>query len=198
MLLYGAGGHAKVILAAIHACEDSVYGIFDDAPKAGFSSVPVLGRYNSSFMPGELLIISIGENEIRKRVSMAVIHPFGTIIHPSSVVDQNAHIGLGTAVLHRSVIQTGVIIGRHVIINTGAIIEHDSHIADFAHVAPGAVICGNVTVGERTLIGVGSIVVPNTMIGSNCLIAAGSVVTTHIPDNVIARGNPARIINKKQ
>jgi UDP-2-acetamido-3-amino-2,3-dideoxy-glucuronate N-acetyltransferase len=45
-------------------------------------------------------------------------------------------------------------------------------------------------------IGAGSIVLPVT-IGRNSLIGAGSVVTKNIPDNVIAMGNPARVIRKR-
>ena len=46
-------------------------------------------------------------------------------------------------------------------------------------------------------IGAGSVILPVT-IGENSLIGAGSVVTKDVPDNVLVRGNPAKIIRSIQ
>ena len=52
----------------------------------------------------------------------------------------------------------------------------------------------DVYIGENTWIGAGVVIVPGVHIGSNTVIGAGSVVTKDIPDNVIAVGNPCRVI----
>ena len=52
----------------------------------------------------------------------------------------------------------------------------------------------DVYIGENTWIGAGVVIVPGEHIGSNTVIGAGSVVTKDIPDNVIAVGNPCRVI----
>lgn len=54
---------------------------------------------------------------------------------------------------------------------------------------------GLVSIGDKTFIGAGTIIMPNTKIGNNCIIGAGSLVTKDIPDNSIAVGVPARVIN---
>jgi acetyltransferase-like isoleucine patch superfamily enzyme len=41
-------------------------------------------------------------------------------------------------------------------------------------------------------------VLPRIKVGSNTIIGAGSVVTKNIPDNVIAYGNPAKIIRGQE
>jgi len=51
-----------------------------------------------------------------------------------------------------------------------------------------------VTIGKNVWIGGGSIILPGVTIGDNVTIGAGSVVTKSIPDNVLAYGNPCRII----
>lgn len=51
-----------------------------------------------------------------------------------------------------------------------------------------------ITIGDRVWIGGGSTVCPGAVIGSNVVIGAGSVVTGSIPDNVVAAGNPCRVI----
>ncbi len=52
----------------------------------------------------------------------------------------------------------------------------------------------DVYIGENTWIGAGVIIVPGVHIGSNTVIGAGSIVTKDIPDNVIAVGNPCRVL----
>ena len=53
-----------------------------------------------------------------------------------------------------------------------------------------------VTIGDNVWIGGNVCVMPGVTIGSNVVIGAGSVVTRDIPDNVIAAGNPCRVIRE--
>ncbi|SKC10357.1 acetyltransferase [Dyadobacter psychrophilus] len=197
MLIYGAGGHAKVIISLLRNSGTSVKAIFDDDPaKRTFEEISVTGSYDPDLHVHETLILAIGDNAKRAQLAAKIVHRFENVFHYSSLIDRDVRFGLGNVILHCAVIQTDAIIGNHCIINTSAIIEHECKISDFVHIAPGSVLCGNVTVGECTLIGAGSVVVPNVVIGKNCLIGAGSVVTKNIPDGVIVRGNPARIITQ--
>ncbi len=54
----------------------------------------------------------------------------------------------------------------------------------------------DVHIGENTWIGAGSIIVPGVHIGKNVVIGAGSIVTKDIPDNVVAVGNPCRVLRE--
>lgn len=51
-----------------------------------------------------------------------------------------------------------------------------------------------VKIGENVFIGANSIILKGVCIGKNSVIGAGSIVTNNIPDNVIAAGNPCRVI----
>ncbi|HVN70875.1 MAG TPA: acyltransferase [Desulfomonilia bacterium] len=53
-----------------------------------------------------------------------------------------------------------------------------------------------VTIGNNVWLGDSSIVCKGVSIGDNSIIGAGSVVTRDIPENVIAAGNPAKVIKK--
>lgn len=55
-----------------------------------------------------------------------------------------------------------------------------------------------VKIGSNVWIGGGAIIMPGVTIGDNVVIGAGSVVTKSIPDNVIAYGNPCRIIRENR
>ena len=54
----------------------------------------------------------------------------------------------------------------------------------------------DVYIGENVWIGAGVIVVPGVHIGKNSVIGAGSVVTKDIPENVVAVGNPCRVLRE--
>lgn len=51
-----------------------------------------------------------------------------------------------------------------------------------------------VIIGNNVWIGGGTIILPGVTIGSNTTVGAGSVVTKSIPGNILAYGNPCRII----
>lgn len=51
-----------------------------------------------------------------------------------------------------------------------------------------------ITIGDNVWLGGGVIVCPGVTIGDNSVIGAGSVVTRNIPANVVAVGNPARVL----
>lgn len=53
-----------------------------------------------------------------------------------------------------------------------------------------------VHIGRNCWIGAGAVVVPGVTIGDNTVIGAGSVVTKDIPANVVAVGNPCRVLRE--
>lgn len=53
-----------------------------------------------------------------------------------------------------------------------------------------------VTIGDNVWVGGNVVITPGVKIGNNVVIGAGSVVTKDIPDNVIAVGNPCRVIRE--
>lgn len=55
-----------------------------------------------------------------------------------------------------------------------------------------------VVIGNNVWIGGGAIIMPGVTIGDNVVIGAGSIVTKDIPSNVIAYGNPCRVMRKNR
>ena len=53
-----------------------------------------------------------------------------------------------------------------------------------------------VTIGKNCWIGAGAVILPGVTIGDNSVIGAGSVVTKDIPQNVVAVGNPCRVLRE--
>ena len=193
MYLYGAGGHAKVILDILEAQGYEVAGVVDDnSALTEFMGKPVLHGVKEV----SPVIISIGLTGTRRKV-VEKLNPttvYGTAIHPSAIVSPHATIEEGTVVMQGAIVQTGAQIGKHCIINTGASVDHDCILGDFVHISPHATLCGDVKVGEGTWIGAGAVVIQGIRIGKNCMIGAGSVVCKDVPDGVKAYGNPCKIV----
>lgn len=200
LLIVGAGGHAKVVADILISQGITVLGFLDDnltlrdAHCLGLPILDPIDDYQSHSPTG--LVMGIGDNATRKAVAERLGNEarplWRTAIHPSAIVARSARIGEGTVIAAGAVINPDAVIGRHVIINTGATVDHDCDIDDFCHIAPGANLAGGTCVGEGSLIGIGATVIPYHSIGSWAVVGAGAVVVTDIPDNVIAKGIPAR------
>ena len=53
-----------------------------------------------------------------------------------------------------------------------------------------------VRIGKNCWIGAGAVLLPGVTLGDNVVVGAGSVVTKDLPDNVVAVGNPCRVLRR--
>ena len=106
--------------------------------------------------------------------------------------------------------------GRNVYANFNLTLVDDTHIyiGDYTMIGPNVVIAtgghpllpnlrekgyqynASVRIGRNCWIGAGVIIVPGITVGDNVVIGAGSVVTKDIPSNVLAVGNPCRVLRE--
>jgi sugar O-acyltransferase (sialic acid O-acetyltransferase NeuD family) len=195
IILWGGGGHAKVVYDALRAQAVTVVCVVDQKYPGDFFGIKWRAEYDDKFLPGGKVILSIGDNHTRKRLVGSCRHEFFTARHPSAILAEDALVGIGSMVLHGVIVQTGSRIGEHVILNTGCQVDHDCTIGNFAHVAPGSVLCGNVSVGEGALVGAGAIITPGRKIGAWSIVGAGAVVIQDVPDGATVVGVPAKRLN---
>lgn len=186
MLIFGASGHAKVVIESLISQSIRIDGIFDDdETKTKLLSYDIIGKYDRNFKSSEPIVVAIGNNEIRKEIVKNIYHKFGIVIHQSCLLSKSARIEEGTVIFQNTVIQPDVQIGRHCIINTSSSVDHDCILGDFVHVAPNSVLCGGVEIGNNTLVGAGATILPNIKIGANVIIGGGSIISKDIPENSI-------------
>ncbi|KAI1702467.1 bacterial transferase hexapeptide (six repeats) domain-containing protein [Ditylenchus destructor] len=92
---------------------------------------------------------------------------------------------------------TKVTIGSNCFIAPNVGIYTAGHPLDAARRNAGLEYALPVTIGDNVWIGAGVHILPGAIIGDNCVIGAGSVVTRGtIPPNMVAAGNPCRVIRE--
>jgi acetyltransferase EpsM len=96
MYLYGASGHCKVIIDIINESKEcSIDGIVDDSPKlATIFNIPVLNADEIDSCEGKHLIVSIGDNSIRKRIVEKTNAIYKIAIHPTATISSYAKLML--------------------------------------------------------------------------------------------------------
>lgn len=195
LYLYGASGHGKVIAEIAEILRWNIIGFIDNNQQIQ----DIIGYKVYHIIPKETeyLIVSIGNNKIRKEIT-ARLNPFEypVLVHPHAVLSSRVKVGEGTTVMAGVVVNSSSEIGKHCIINTNASIDHDCIIEAFVHLSPNVALAGNVFVGEGTHIGIGACVIQGIKIGKWCVIGAGSVIIKDIPDGTTVVGNPGRILEK--
>lgn len=197
--LIGASGHAKVIVEILEELCVPVGALQDANPDIrSLLDYDVFQELPDSFDPAnDRLLISIGNNAVRKKLASSFDCKFYTAIHPSANISKRSSIGDGSVVMAGVSINSSVQIGKHTIVNTNASIDHDCTLEDYVHVSPNAALAGNVKVGEGTHIGVGACVIQGVTIGKWCTVGAGAVIITDVPDGSTVVGNPGTVIKRK-
>lgn len=87
-----------------------------------------------------------------------------------------------------------VTFGDNVFIAPNCVLTTAGHAIDAKQRAQGLEIAQPITIGNNVWIGANVTVLPGVTIGDNTIIGAGSVVNKDIPSNVIAVGNPCKVL----
>lgn len=89
-----------------------------------------------------------------------------------------------------------VTIGEYVLMGPNVVISTAGHPVDLAERVKPFACADPINIGDNVWLGAGCVVLGGVSIGSRSVIGAGSIVTKDIPSDVIAVGNPCRVIKK--
>jgi len=184
----------------------SVFGLIEYLQaKKNYLKYKLLFKESKSFIikTGESIrgfqMISLGDNfYANKYLRIEVIgnnDKIKLIIGNNVSVGRNIHFGVNNKVI----IKDGVLLGSNILIT-----DHNHGIYNGLNqdnplippVKRKLSENGFVIINNNVWIGDGVVILPNVEIGAGSIIAANTVVTKDIPENVIAGGNPCKIIKK--
>ncbi|MDQ0204301.1 DapH/DapD/GlmU-related protein [Pectinatus haikarae] len=165
---------------------DMTEGLPEERRQAKLKMQAFNASYPSDIMERQQIL-----NEIFARETKAWIEPpfyfcYGT----------NIEIGEGSYLNFNCnfVDDTKIIVGKKVLVGPSVIITTVGHPVhpDYR----GYMYAESVRIEDNCWIGAGVIICPGVTIGENSVIGAGSVVVKNIPANVVAVGNPCRILRE--
>jgi putative colanic acid biosynthesis acetyltransferase WcaF len=119
---------------------------------------------------------------VHQRARIAI--PWNLTVHDRACLGDRANLNT----LGEIEIGPRAIIAQEVYLSTGS---HDFSLPALP------LVTAKITVGEDAFVGARAFVLPGVTIGARSVIGACSVVTRDIPDNVIAAGNPCKVIRPR-
>jgi len=205
VVVFGTGGHVKVVLSTVEAENKyKVAGLLDDDESKYGKRVhgyKVLGGREELVRLRDQnisrAVVAIGDNLKRAEVASCLeSNGFQIVnaVHPSATIIRGSRLGKGTVVLPHAHIGGDAVLGSGVIVSVGAVVGHDCEVGPWAHLCPGAKLAGNVRIGESTLIGTNASVLFGVIIGPKVVVGANAVAIDDLPGEVTAVGVPAQII----
>lgn len=150
--------------------------------KESYRALSILDEYNRS---------AVTEREERKRLLRKLLGHFGddVEIRPPFFCEYGAHLSIGA----RTFVNFGLV----------ALDVADIKVGDDVQIGPNVQLltvtnprepAKPITLGNKVWLGGGVIVCGGVTIGDNTVVNAGSVVVDSLPANVVAAGNPARVV----
>lgn len=208
IVVWGAGGHARVVAEILRLRGWTIVGFVDDVDP---------GRRGEPFLEARVLggrdqlptlrrdgvrcaTVAVGDNAARREAATALRElgfDLPAAVHPGAVVASTAQVGGGCVISPAAVVGSASVVGQDVIVNTAATVDHNCVIEDGVHLAPGVHLGGWVTVGHLALVGLGASVVDRVHVGARSVVGAGSLVLHDVPPDVVAYGSPCRVIRPR-
>lgn len=205
----GIGGSTPVFIDIAETCGYKIAGLYhysDDRTGEYDHGYPVLGSFEDLYhsdIKGKMFLLSQGDMKIREVVtnklkSLGGIVP--TLIHPTAIISKYAKISEeGVVIGANCIVQADSVIKSNAVLRDMALVCHQTTIGNYCFVGPKALVGAHIDVKDFAFIGQDALLVSGKVgtMGANSLLGAGAVLTKELPANVVAVGNPARVIKER-
>jgi maltose O-acetyltransferase len=159
--------------------------------EASTAALEVMAAYNATTPRQESL-----RRELLERLLGAIGE--GTVLRPPLYVDYGSHLRVGARCFANfglvALDVAAITIGDDVQIGPNVQLLTPTHPVEPGPRRDKWEAAAPITIGDNVWLGGGAIVLAGVSIGDNSIVGAGAVVTRDLPANVVAVGNPARIV----
>jgi len=165
IVLVGGGGHCHSVIDVIEL-EDKyeIIGIVDKKELIGqkvlgYEVIACDDDLETLFQECSNAVVTVGQvksNSIRVKLFeklKSIGFTLPVIKSPLAYVSKHSKIGEGAVIMHHSLINANVTVGKYCIINTKALLEHDVKVEDNCHISTASVVNGGTIVKEGTFFG---------------------------------------------
>jgi sugar O-acyltransferase (sialic acid O-acetyltransferase NeuD family) len=211
-VIWGSGGTAKKLFDVVIMNGGMVIAIFDRNPdaKSVLDGVPIyygeqgLKEWVASRdveVPCSALVgaVTAAGPERIELLNQFSRYRFLTpsVVHPTAFVSPSAKVARGCGIFIHAIVDAHSTLGEACIVNDAARVGHDCVVGNSVHVAPGAMLLGGSRIGDNVLIGANAVIMPGVSVGANAKVGAGAIVLSDLGPNVVAVGNPARLVKPR-
>lgn len=205
----GVGGSTPVFMDFAEACGYKIAGLYhynSDRTGEHEHGHPILGSFDDLYqsdIKGKMFLLSQGDMKIREEVTNKILKLGGvvpTLIHPTAIVSKYAKVSEeGVAIGANCIVQADAEIKSNAVLWDMALVCHQTTIGNYCFVGPKALVGAHIEVKDFAFIGQDVLLVSGKVgtMGANSLLGAGAVLTKGLPANVVAVGNPARVIKER-
>lgn len=210
IFVLGIGGSTPVFIDIAEACDYKIAGLYhynDERTGENDHGYPILGSFEDLYqsdIKGKMFLLSQGDMKIREEVTNKIKQLGGlipTLVHPTSVISKYAKISnKGVIIGANCIVQADSVIKSNAVLWDMALVCHQTIIGNYCFVGPKALVGAHIEVQDFAFIGQDALLVSGKVgtMGANSLLGAGAVLTKELPANVVAVGNPARVIKKSR
>ena len=205
LIIIGAGGMGRTIYDM--AIENRGYqsdfvikGFIDDNTHQldNFENYPSIVGTISEYIPQEddIFICSIGGESRRACMEMIINRggDFITMIHPTSRIGTNVHIGKGSYIGAYTIIAADAYIDDYNFIQSHVIVGHDCKIGMWNRIDSYVMLVGATEIGTECMLHTRCMISHNVHIGNGVHVGAGSLVINDVENGTTVFGSPARRI----
>lgn len=142
------------------------------------------------------VVIAIADPAVRERIvkNLPENTQYFTYIHPSAMIFDDSHIGVGCIICPNVIVSINTHLGNHTQLNMLTTIGHDSFIGNYFTSAPGAKVSGNCTIGDRVYLGTNGAIKEKITITSDVTIGLLGGVVKDITEKGTYVGVPTKKI----
>lgn len=153
---------------------------------------------------GTILYVHVDNDRRNSAIPLLDLKRLNARIEPGAVIRDRVEIGERVIVMMGAVVNIGAVIGNGTMIDMNAVVGARALVGQNCHIGAGSVLAGvleppsaePVVIEDEVLVGANAVVLEGCRVGKGTVVAAGAVVTEHIPGNVVAAGQPARVIKQ--
>lgn len=205
LIIIGAGGMGRTIYDMVleNSGYEKVYhikGFIDDDIHQldKFDNYPPIVGTISDYIPkeGDIFVCSIGGTSRRACMELIIDRggEFVTMIHPTSRIGTNVHIGKGVYVGAYTIIAADAYIDDYNFIQSHTIVGHDVKIGKWNRIDSYVMLVGATTIGEGCVINTRAMINHNVLVGDGAHVGACSMVIQNVGAGTTVFGTPARRI----